>query len=154
MVSGDKVVCLDRRREIILDEPTVIGKFGVAPPSIPDYLALVGDNADGIPGIPRWGASSTATILSSYRNIEDIPADPDQWNVKVRGGKALSQNLENMRPQALLYKKLATLRTDVPLEEELEDLQWSGLPTPEFHDFCNSLGFTRLAESNLPVANK
>ena len=150
VVSGDKVVCLDRRREIVLDEPTVIGKFGVAPPSIPDYLALVGDNADGIPGIPRWGASSTATILSSYRNIEDIPADPDQWNVKVRGGKALSQNLENMRPQALLYKKLATLRTDVPLEEELEDLQWSGLPTPEFHDFCNSLGFTRLAESNLP----
>ena len=72
----------------------------------------------------------------------------------MRGAKALSQNLENMRPEALLYKKLATLRTDVPLEEELEDLQWSGLPTPEFHDFCSSLGFTRLAESNLPVADK
>ena len=109
VVSGDKVVCLDRRREIILDEPSVIDKFGVAPSSIPDYLALVGDNADGIPGIPRWGASSTATILSSYQNVESIPADPDQWNVKVRGAKALSQNLENMRPEALLYKKLATL---------------------------------------------
>ena len=154
VVSSDKVVCLDRRREIILDEPSVIDKFGVAPPSIPDYLALVGDNADGIPGIPRWGASSTATILSSYQNVESIPADPDQWNVKVRGAKGLSQNLENMRPEALLYKKLATLRADVPLEEEMEDLQWRGLPTPEFHDFCNSLGFTRLAESNLPVADK
>ena len=154
VVSGDKVVCLDRRREIVLDEPSVIDKFGVAPPSIPDYLALVGDNADGIPGIPRWGASSTATILSSYQNVESIPADPDQWNVKVRGAKALSQNLENMRPEALLYKKLATLRTDVPLEEELEDLQWSGLPNPGFQEFCSSLGFTRLAESNLPVADK
>ena len=154
VVFGDKVVCLDRRREIVLDEPAVIDKFGVAPPSIPDYLALVGDKADGIPGIPRWGSTSAATILSSYRNIEGIPADPDQWNVKVRGAKGLSQNLENMRPQALLYKKLATLRTDVPIEEELEDLQWSGLSTPVFYDFCNSLGFTRLAESNLPVADK
>ena len=154
VVSGDKVVCLDRRREIVLDEPSVIDKFGVAPPSIPDYLALVGDNADGIPGIPRWGASSTATVLSSYQNVESIPADPDQWNVKVRGARALSQNLENMRPEALLYKKLATLRTDIPLEEDLEDLQWSGLPTPGFREFCNSLGFTRLAESNLPAADK
>ena len=154
VVSGDKVVCLDRRREIILDEPSVIDKFGVVPSSIPDYLALVGDNADGIPGIPRWGASSTATILSSYQNVESIPANPDRWNVKVRGAKALSQNLENMRPEALLYKKLAILRTDVPLEEELEDLRWSGLPNPGFHDFCSCLGFTRLAESNLPVADK
>ncbi len=154
VVSGDKVVCLDRRREIVLDEPSVIDKFGVAPPSIPDFLALVGDNADGIPGIPRWGASSTATILDSYRRIEDIPPDPGQWNVKVRGAMALSQNLETMRSQALLYKKLAILRTDVPLEEELEDLRWSGLPNPGFHDFCSSLGFTRLAESNLPVAGK
>ena len=154
VVSGDKVVCLDRRREIVLDEPSVIDKFGVAPPSIPDYLALVGDKADGIPGIPRWGSASAATILSSYRNIEDIPPDPDQWNVKVRGAMALSQNLETMRSQALLYKKLAILRTDVPLEEELEDLRWSGLPNPGFHDFCSSLGFTRLAESNLPVAGK
>ncbi len=154
VISGDKVVCLDRRREIVLDEHAVIEKFGVPPTSIPDYLALVGDNADGIPGIPRWGASSTATILSSYQNVESIPADPDQWNVKVRGAKALSQNLENMHPEALLYKKLATLRTDVPLEEELEDLQWSGLPNPGFQEFCSSLGFTRLAESNLPVADK
>ena len=154
VVFGDKVVCLDRRREIVLDEPAVIGKFGVAPPSIPDYLALVGDKADGIPGIPRWGSASAATILSSYGNIEDIPADPDQWNVKVRGAKALSQNLETMRPQALLYKKLAILRTNIPLAEELDDLQWNGLLTPGFHDFCHSLGFTRLAESNLPVANK
>ena len=135
------MVCLDRRREIILDEPSVIDKFGVAPPSIPDYLALVGDNADGIPGIPRWGASSTATILSSYPNASrDIPADPDQWNVKVRGAKALSQNLENMRPEALLYKKLATLRTDVPLEEELEDLQWSGLPDPRVPRLLQQFG--------------
>ena len=151
LVSGDRVVCLDRRREIVLDEPAVIEKFGVRPESIPDYLALVGDNADGIPGIPRWGAGGTATVLSRYGRIEDIPADTEQWDVKVRGAKALAQNLNEMRPDALLYKKLATLRTDAPISESLEDLRWRGIPTPDFRDFCSAQGFTRLAESGLPT---
>ena len=151
LVSGDRVVCLDRRREIVLDEAAVFEKFGVRPESIPDYLALVGDSADGIPGIPRWGAGGTATVLSHYVHIEDIPADPGDWAVKVRGAKTLAQNLTEMRSEAFLYKKLATLRTDVPIDENLEDLRWRGIPTPGFRDFCAAQGFTRLADSDLPT---
>ena len=150
MVSGTRVVCLDRRKEIVLDEEGVIAKFGVRPGSIPDYLALLGDSADGIPGIPRWGAASASALLSAYGNLEAIPEDPDEWSVKVRGAKALANNLNDMRAEALLYKKLATLRTDVPLSESLDDLRWRGLPDPEFQEFCAAQGFTRLAESNLP----
>ena len=151
LVSGDRVVCLDRRREIVLDEAAVVEKFGVRPGSIPDYLALVGDSADGIPGIPRWGAGGTATVLARYEHIENIPAESEEWDVKVRGAKALAQNLNEMRSEALLYKKLATLRTDVPINENLEDLRWLGIPTPDFRDFCAAQGFTRLAESGLPT---
>ena len=152
LVSGDRVVCLDRRREILLDEAVVIEKFGVRPGSIPDYLALVGDSADGIPGIPRWGAGGTAIILARYGCIEDIPADSEEWDVKVRGAKTLAQNLTEMRSEALLYKKLATLCTDVPISESLDDLRWRGIPTPDFRDFCVAQGFTRLADSHLPVS--
>ena len=151
LVSGDRVVCLDRRREIVLDEASVIEKFGVRPGSIPDYLALVGDSADGIPGIPRWGAGGTAKVLAHYGHIEYIPTDSEEWDVKVRGAKTLAQNLNDMQEEAILYKKLATLRTDVPISEALEDLRWSGIPTPEFRDFCTEQGFTRLGESDLPV---
>ena len=151
LVSGTRVVCLDRRREMILDEEAVIEKFGVGPASIPDYLALVGDSADGIPGIPRWGAGGTATVLERYGHIEEIPADPEDWDVKVRGAKALARNLNDMRVEALLYKRLATLRTDVPLEEGLDDLQWRGPLDPDFQDFCATQGFTRMAASDLPA---
>ena len=154
LVSADKVVCLDRRREIVLDEAAVIDKFGVRPGSIPDYLALVGDSADGIPGIPRWGAGGTAAVLARYGHIEDIPVEFEEWDVKVRGAKVLAQNLNDMRSEALLYKKLATLRTDVPIAESLEDLRWRGISTPDFRDFCAAQGFTRLAESGLPVPTR
>ncbi len=152
LVSGERVVCLDRRREILLNEAAVTEKFGVRPGSIPDYLALVGDSADGIPGIPRWGAGGTAIILARYGCIEDIPADSEEWDVKVRGAKTLAQNLTEMRSEALLYKKLATLCTDVPISESLDDLRWRGIPTPDFRDFCVAQGFTRLADSHLPVS--
>ena len=152
LVSGDRVVCLDRRREIVLDEAAVIEKFGVRPESIPDYLALVGDSADGIPGIPRWGAGGTAKVLASYGHIEDIPTDSEEWDVQVRGAKVLAQNLNDLREEAVLYKKLATLRTDVPIFEALGDLRWQGIPTPDFRDFCEAQGFTRLADSALPSA--
>ena len=128
VVSGGRVVTLDRRREIITDEEGVREKFGVGPASIPDYLGLVGDSADGIPGIPRWGAKSAAQVLDHYGHIEQIPADATDWTINVRGAKSLAASLaENMEP-ALLYRQLATLRLDVPIAEDVEDLEWRGAP--------------------------
>jgi len=145
-VRGDRVVCLDRRREITLDEAGVEAKFGVRPRSIPDYLALVGDSADGIPGIPRWGAKSAAAVLAHYGKIEDIPDDPGDWKVRVRGAAALAENLAGSRDDALLYRRLATLRTDVPLAEELGDLEWRGAPREELMALLERLDATNLAE--------
>ena len=125
-VCKERIVCLDRRRQIVLDEAGVQEKFGVLPGSIPDYLALVGDAADGIPGILGWGKKATAQVVSSYGSIERIPEDSNRWDVSPRRAKFLSENLRNNRNEALLYKKLATLRTDVPLGEELEQLKWFG----------------------------
>jgi 5'-3' exonuclease len=126
IVEGKRVICWDRMRRKTLDEDGVQEKFGVPPRSIPDYLALVGDSADGIPGIPRWGAKGTAAVLSRYGCIEEIPSSADDWDVKVRGAAGLAENLAAQREDALLFKKLATLRTDVPLEEDLDDLAWQG----------------------------
>ena len=146
MVVGDRVVCLDRRREVVLDEAGVEQKFGVAPESIPDYLALVGDSADGIPGVPRWGAKSTAQVLARYQHIEDIPQDPLLWDVKVRGAKGISGSLAEHYEEALLYRRLATLRLDVPLPETLEELEWRGVRREEYLALCREMGFGRLAE--------
>ena len=121
-VRGQRVVCLDRRRREILDEDGVRRKFGIEPASIPDWLALVGDDADGIPGIERWGEKSASTVLAHYRHLEAIPDDADAWAVRVRGADALAQSLRSSRIDALLYRKLATLRTDVPLQEDLDAL--------------------------------
>ena len=145
MVRGDRVVGLDRRKKQIVDEPAVRDRFGVAPASIPDYLGLVGDAADGIPGIPRWGAKSVATMLSRYETIERIPPDPADWDVKVRGAAAMSESLESRRDDAMLYKRLATLRLDVPIEECLDDLRWRGVRRDEYTTLCDELGFGGLA---------
>jgi 5'-3' exonuclease len=139
-VQGARVVCWDRIRNSYLDEAGVRVKFGIPPASIPDYLALVGDTADGIPGIPRWGAKSASTLLAEYLHLENIPSDPSAWRVRVRGAEALSQNLEAARDASLLYRKLATLRRDVPLAEELSDLQWRGPPEAELDALCAELG--------------
>jgi 5'-3' exonuclease len=125
-VSGTRVVCLDRMRKKLLDEPGVLLKFGVQPAQIPDYLALVGDSADGIPGVPRWGAKSAAALLASYGTIADIPDSAADWRVSVRGAAALAESLASRRTDALLYKRLATLRRDVPLTENLADLAYRG----------------------------
>jgi len=146
MVRGTRVVCLDRRRRITLDEAGVEAKFGVKPGSIPDYLALVGDSADGIPGIPRWGAKSTAAVLARYGRIEEIPDAAADWDVQVRGAAALAENLAGSREAALLYRRLATLRTDVELDEELEDLEWPGAPRDELTAFLEKVDATNLAE--------
>ena len=139
-VRGSRVVVWDRMRGRVFDEAAVGEKFGVAPTSIPDYLALVGDSADGIPGLPRWGGKSAAAVLSRYRHIADIPDEDAQWNVNVRGAAALAGVLRERRSDAMLYRTLATLRTDVPLAESLDDLEWRGAPRQALEDFCDRVG--------------
>ncbi len=139
LVTGDQVICWDRRREIIYDEAAVTEKYGVAPASIPDYLALVGDKADGIPGIPGWGAKSAATLLTQFQHVEDIPEDTTRWNMTAGRARRLAQNLAAQRDDVFLYRKLTTLRTDVPLAEALDDLAWRGA-RPELRQLCAELG--------------
>jgi 5'-3' exonuclease len=140
------IVGYDRRKGAFIDRATVIGKFGVVPPSIPDWLALVGDSADGLPGIPGWGAKSSAVILNRYRHLEHIPVDPTLWDVKVRGAKKLGANLQERMGDALLYRYLAQLRTDVPLPDALPDIEWRGVPRERFLAVCDELGFEQLRE--------
>ena len=145
-VRGDEVVTLDRRREITLDEDGVREKFGVSPASIPDYLALVGDAADGIPGIPRWGAKSASTVLAKFAHLDAIPEDPAHWGVKVRGAATLAENLAAQRDDAVLYRKLATLRTDAPITESLEELRWTGPDRVALEALCQELGESALLD--------
>jgi 5'-3' exonuclease len=137
---GASVVCFDRMRRRVLDSAGVVEKFGVRPESIPDWLALVGDSADGIPGVPRWGAKSAAAVLARYGHIEEIPASEADWSVAVRGAVALAQSLRERRVDAILYRTLATLRTDVPLAEDVEDLRWRGARRAELTQLCDELG--------------
>ena len=142
MVTGTKVVRWDRRREIILDEDGVLDKFGVRPPSIPDWLALVGDSADGYPGIPGWGAKSTSTVLFEFGHLENIPKDASKWQSKgIGAGRAakLALSLQSHYEEAQLFRQLALLRTDVPLAETLEDLEWKGA-LPRLRELCADLG--------------
>lgn len=147
MVHGDRVTCLDRRRGILLDEKGVEAKFGISPASIPDYLALVGDKADGIPGIPRWGAKSTAQVLKRYVHLEDIPVESSYWDILPRGAEKMALTLKKGREEAFLYRSLTTLRTDVPLSEHLEDLLWRGAYRETYTELCGQLDFGRLAEA-------
>ena len=139
-VRGKRVVCWDRLRDRIIDEDGVREKFGVDPASIPDYLGLVGDSADGIPGVPRWGAKSTATVLSRYGHVEDIPDDETTWDIKVRGAAGLAKSLREHRPESVLYRDLAVLRRDVPLTETLDDLEWRGAHRDKLEAICERLG--------------
>jgi 5'-3' exonuclease len=139
-VSGSRVVCFDRMRRRILDEPGVVARFGVSPASIPDWLALVGDDADGIPGVPRWGGKSASALLARYGHLEAIPDQESQWTVVVRGATALAQSLREHREEAVLYRRLATLSTDVPLAEGIDDLRWRGALRPELTRLCREIG--------------
>lgn len=139
LVTGERVVCWDRRREIIYDEPAVLEKYGVAPDSIPDWLALVGDKADGIPGIPAWGAKSAAKMLAQFGHIERIPDDTAGWAISAGRAKRLAQNLDAQRDEAFLYRRLTTLRTDMPLQEGVADLEWQGA-RPQLRELCTALG--------------
>jgi 5'-3' exonuclease len=150
LVEGDHVVSFNRRERKRLAEPDVIEKFGVHPTSIPDYLALVGDTADGVPGLPGWGAKSSSTVLAAYGHIEAIPRSADDWSVKVRGAATLAETLQERMDDALLYRDLTTLRLDVPIPESLEDLRWRGVDWPAFEALCVELGFDSLLERQLP----
>lgn len=144
-VVGDHVVLWDRRRGIVLDAEGVRAKYGVPPASIADWLALVGDAADGYPGLPGWGAKSAATVLSRYGRIEEIPADAAKWDVTVRGAAKLASVLQERMAEALLFRRLATLRTDAPITESLDELRWRGVDGGAFDALCAELGWQELA---------
>lgn len=135
---GGKVVQFDRQRREMRDAAAVEERFGVPPASIPDYLALTGDSADGFPGLKGWGAKSSATVLARYGHIEAIPLDPSEWDVTVRGAARLATALADGYDEAMLFRDLATLRTSAPVFESVEELRWTG-PTPEFEALAEHL---------------
>jgi 5'-3' exonuclease len=134
-VIGNRIVQLDRRKNLVCDEAGVIQKFGVPPASIPDYLALVGDAADGYPGLQGWGAKSSAAVLAKFHHLESIPSDYRDWHVNVASAGSLAATLNRDRERAFLFRTLATLRTDIPLFKDVDELKWAG-PTPAFDKFA------------------
>ena len=144
-VRGQQIVQIDRLRERTYDEEGVLDRLGVPPTSVPDLLALVGDTADGIPGLPGFGAKSAAALLRRYERLDDIPLDGD-WEVSVRGAPRLAATLTERLDDALLYRRLATLVTDVPLPHGLEDLAWAGVPRVRFLGWCDEVGVDTLRD--------
>jgi 5'-3' exonuclease len=142
-VVGERVIQFDRRQRELRDEAGVIAKFGVRPAAIPDYLALVGDSADGFPGVPGWGAKSAAAVLAKYHRLEAIPADARDWEVAVRGAARLAGSLQANRDLSLLFRRLATLRVDAPLFQSVDELRWAG-PRPEFEAVAARLAAPQL----------
>ena len=152
-VVGARVVQLDRRREILRDEDGVVAKFGVKPQSIPDYLAVVGDSAEGFPGLRGWGQKGAALVLSQYPHLEDIPKDWRQWHPSIRNARPLSVTLFGLWNEALLFRTLATLRLDVPVFDTVEDLQWKG-PRPSFEEQCRRMKAPELLDRARSAAAK
>jgi 5'-3' exonuclease len=145
LVSGNRVVCWDRRRDIVYDEAAVLAKFGVRPASIPDWLALVGDSADGYPGLSGWGPKSASTVLSRYEHLEAIPEDSSQWGLGTARALRLAESLRLHQEDVLLYRRLATLRHDVPLQETTNDLEWRGAHQ-RLQQLCGELGSDTLCK--------
>ena len=152
-VQGTRVVQLDRRRDHLIDEDGVIEKFGVPPASIPDYLALVGDSADGFPGLAGWGAKSASAVLARWGRIEDIPEDPAAWDVTVRSSAKLATTLRDDRARALLFRELALLRVDRRLLPSVGDLRWTG-PTDDFSEICRELDAIPLSKRVQALASE
>jgi len=152
-VRGDRVVQLDRRTREIRNESGVQQKFGVAPESIPDWLALVGDKADGFPGLPGWGARSAATVLARYRHLEDIPKQAARWGLSMRGTERLAATLVEQWERALLFRRLATLRADAPIGVDVDALRWKG-PRAEFSDWARRCGAPALHERAIKLASQ
>jgi 5'-3' exonuclease len=145
-VDDDRVVLRDRMRRVTYDQSGVLAKFGVLPESIPDYLALVGDSSDGYPGLPGWGAKSAAAVLARWEHLDLIPESVLDWDLPLRGASTLSATLRQYLPEALLYRRLAMLNRDAPIEGSLDDLEWRGAPRDAFISLCDELGFERLRE--------
>ncbi len=145
-LRGQRVVQVDRRRQKVLDEEGLRRQRGFGPESIADFLALVGDDADGLPGLPGFGEKTAAALLARWRHLDAVPPEPVHWQVAVRGVERLAATLTARRDDALLYRRLATLVRDVPLAEELEDLSWGGVPRAAFSAWCGKLGIGWLAE--------
>jgi 5'-3' exonuclease len=150
-VRGDRIVQLDRRTRELRDESAVRRKFGVPPESIPDWLALVGDSADGYPGLPGWGAVSAATVLARYRHLEQIPRRATEWDVSVRGATRLAATLAEQRERARLFRELATLRADAPVGADVDALRWAG-PHAEFSTWSKRLGTPALHQRAVTLA--
>jgi len=146
-VTGKRVVQLNRRTRVTLDEQGIIQKFGVPPSSIPDYLALVGDSADGYPGLKGWGAKSSSAVLAKFGHLEAIPKDCRDWHVNVAGASSLAATLVRDWENALLFRKLATLRTDIPLFDDVDQLRWNG-PKPEFEAIAAELDGAKTEKRN------
>jgi len=144
--GNPKIVGYDRRNQAFIDHDAVVEKFGVRPVSIPDYLALVGDSADGFPGLPGWGAKSSSVVLERYIHLENIPLDTSRWEVTVRGADKLAATLRSQMGDALLFRFLAQLRPDVPIEDDLSDLEWRGAHRDKFITLCDELGFGGLRD--------
>ncbi len=139
-LQGDRIVQVDRMRNRVIDEPGLLAARGIAPASVPDFLALVGDTSDGIPGIPGFGKKTAAVLLLEYGHLEGIPTRGSDWKPKLRGADALATTLAGHLDQAMLYRRLATLVRDVPLRESLEDLRWRGVPQDRFEAWCREVG--------------
>ena len=150
---GGKIVQLDRRKQAILDADGVKEKFGVWPESIPDYLALVGDSADGFPGLVGWGAKSAAGVLARYTHLESIPPMADDWEVAVRGSGKLAATLRDQMGDALLFRRIATLEADAPTVDEVDELEWAG-PTADLIGLCESIDAIGLAERAVALAGR
>jgi 5'-3' exonuclease len=148
LVDGERIVLRDRMRGITYDEAGIIAKFGVAPESIPDYLALVGDSSDGFPGLPGWGAKSAGVVLARWKHLEEIPASALDWALPVRNASRLALTLSQQRGDAILYRRLATLNRDADLgaTATLDDLEWRGVPRDRFMALCDELGFDTVRE--------
>jgi 5'-3' exonuclease len=151
-VRGTRIVQLNRRTAVTLDEAGVIKKFGVSPASIPDYLALVGDAADGYPGLKGWGAKSSAAVLAKFVHLESIPTDYREWHVNAVNASALADTLVREGNSALLFRTLATLRTDIVLFDDVDELRWKG-PTPGFPDLAARLD-TAVTGTRRPVGHR
>jgi len=151
-VVGTRVVQCDRRREIVRDEAGIIDKFGVRPQSIPDYLAVVGDAADGYPGLPGWGTKAAALTFSRYFHLEDVPKDWREWDPSIRKARTLSESLFSAWNDALLFRTLATLRLDVPVFDSVDDLRWKG-PRPNFEEYSARMNASTLFSRAVSAAS-
>jgi 5'-3' exonuclease len=143
-LTGSRVVQVDRIRDRVIDEAALRERRGIAPESVPDFLALVGDEADGIPGLAGFGEKTAAALLAGHLHLEEIPREAARWPTSVRGAAALAGTLSSEWKSALLYRRLATLVFTVPLEESLDDLRWRGIPSDRFEDWCGRMGAGRL----------